>query len=339
MGLSFVYLFSGDLYALEKIVEQHKVLSAANQSSLPAAYWIAGIAGYEANRLQETREAWQITTDLHFVTNFFAASDSWLGLARICQIQGDFEQAQEHIDAVRAEGISLECTELLPIIEGMQAFQWHLQGKTAMAQRWALAFRPEPALDNINLSFLPVFYWVRILVTHGNQDAIFSARKTLKQKLAAAQNRHNIRQQIQLLSHLALIDDHLGNQEAAAGALIEAVDLAKLGGFIRSIIDAGPELRSYLQEIQDQASSPHPHIVQLLSAYRSNGIGSDKPLTSREKEILTMMQAGLSNGEIAQNLVISLYTVKRHASNIYRKLDVAGRRQAIDKAEQMGTLS
>ena len=339
LGLSFAYIFTGDLYALEKLVERHNALCAVNQSSIPAAHWIAGIAAYEANRLDEARESWQATTGLHFTTNFFAACDSWLGLARICQIQGDFEQAQEHIDAVRSEGIRLECTELLPIIEGMQAFQWHLQGKTALAQRWVSAFQPEPALDNSNFSFLPFFHWVRILVTHGDQDTIFSARKTLKQKLTITQNKHNIRQQIQMLSHLALIDDRLGNHDAAASALTEAVDLAKLGGFIRSIIDAGSEMRPYLQQIQDQSASPHPYIAQLLSAYRSNGISGEKLLTSREKEILTMIQAGLSNREIAQDLVISLYTVKRHASNIYRKLDVDGRHQAVNKAEQIGVLT
>jgi len=62
-------------------------------------------------------------------------------------------------------------------------------------------------------------------------------------------------------------------------------------------------------------------------------------LTQREREILQMMQEGLNNAEIAQKLVISLYTVKRHASNIYRKLEVNGRRQAVYKALQAGILT
>jgi LuxR family maltose regulon positive regulatory protein len=62
-------------------------------------------------------------------------------------------------------------------------------------------------------------------------------------------------------------------------------------------------------------------------------------LTLREKEILHLMQRGLSDTEIAQELVISVYTVKRHASNIYRKLEVTNRRQAVYKAQQAGILA
>jgi LuxR family maltose regulon positive regulatory protein len=50
------------------------------------------------------------------------------------------------------------------------------------------------------------------------------------------------------------------------------------------------------------------------------------------------MQVGLTNKEIANELVISVYTVKRHATNIYNKLEVGGRRQAIRKAQQLGIL-
>jgi LuxR family maltose regulon positive regulatory protein len=194
-------------------------------------------------------------------------------------------------------------------------------------------------LDYTFSAFHPIYYWVRILVTHGSQDAILSARKALKEKLAVAKNKHNIRQQIQLLSHLALTEDRLGNHNAAAGTLTQAVNLAKPGQFTRSIIDAGSELWPYLQQIQDQSNSPNPYIAQLLSAFRTNGTGAKKLLTNREIEILTMMKGGSSNGEIARDLVISLYTVKRHASNIYRKLDVNGRQGAIAKAQHIGILS
>jgi ATP/maltotriose-dependent transcriptional regulator MalT len=62
-------------------------------------------------------------------------------------------------------------------------------------------------------------------------------------------------------------------------------------------------------------------------------------LTARELEILGLMQSGLNNTEIAQVLVISLYTVKRHASNIYRKLEVNSRREAVLKTQQTGILT
>lgn len=62
-------------------------------------------------------------------------------------------------------------------------------------------------------------------------------------------------------------------------------------------------------------------------------------LTRREREVLNLIQNGLTNQEIADELVISLYTVKRHGTNIYGKLAVEGRKQAVHKAQKLGILS
>jgi LuxR family maltose regulon positive regulatory protein len=54
-----------------------------------------------------------------------------------------------------------------------------------------------------------------------------------------------------------------------------------------------------------------------------------EPLTTRELEVLKLIEAGASNQEISEKLVISIPTVKRHISNIYAKLGVTSRTQAI----------
>ena len=64
-----------------------------------------------------------------------------------------------------------------------------------------------------------------------------------------------------------------------------------------------------------------------------------EPLTERELEVLALLGERLTNQEIAQRLVISPETVKRHASNIYQKLSVHTRRQAAAKARNLGILS
>ncbi len=61
-----------------------------------------------------------------------------------------------------------------------------------------------------------------------------------------------------------------------------------------------------------------------------------EPLTDREREILVLIAQRLTAKEIAQALVISPLTVKRHASNIYSKLQVNGRREAVAKATRLG---
>ena len=63
-----------------------------------------------------------------------------------------------------------------------------------------------------------------------------------------------------------------------------------------------------------------------------------KPLSERELEVLRLVAAGKSNHEIAANLIISLGTVKRHTVNIFTKLDVKNRTEAVAKARQLGLL-
>jgi LuxR family maltose regulon positive regulatory protein len=64
-----------------------------------------------------------------------------------------------------------------------------------------------------------------------------------------------------------------------------------------------------------------------------------EPLTEREFEVLKLLAVRLSNKEIAQMLVISPRTVKKHTTHIYRKLYVHKRREAVVKAIQIGLLS
>lgn len=61
-------------------------------------------------------------------------------------------------------------------------------------------------------------------------------------------------------------------------------------------------------------------------------------LSSRELEVLQLMAQGLSNQEIADRLFLSLPTIKTHTSNLFFKLDVKRRTQAIEKARQLGLI-
>ncbi len=68
-------------------------------------------------------------------------------------------------------------------------------------------------------------------------------------------------------------------------------------------------------------------------------VGSAILLSAREIEVLSLIAAGQSNQEIAEQLCLALNTVKRHAYNIYAKLDVRKRTQAVSKARQLGLIS
>jgi len=63
-----------------------------------------------------------------------------------------------------------------------------------------------------------------------------------------------------------------------------------------------------------------------------------EPLSDREREVLNLMAAGLTNREIAARLFISAETVKKHAASIYAKLGVARRVKAVARAREVGLL-
>ena len=62
-------------------------------------------------------------------------------------------------------------------------------------------------------------------------------------------------------------------------------------------------------------------------------------ISARELEVLQLMAEGLSNSEIADRLFLSLSTVKTHARNLFDKLAVARRTQAVEKARKLGLIS
>jgi LuxR family maltose regulon positive regulatory protein len=96
-----------------------------------------------------------------------------------------------------------------------------------------------------------------------------------------------------------------------------------------------------LQPSRTQAIAPRSTTAATISA-DAGVFGPDvwiEPLTGRELEVLHLIGAGLSNREIAQELFISLSTVKRHTSKIYGKLNVHNRTQAVARARILGILS
>jgi LuxR family maltose regulon positive regulatory protein len=166
----------------------------------------------------------------------------------------------------------------------------------------------------------------------------------------------------------------LGDRPASRSDILGAVELAKPEGFISLFLEAGPSAAALLGDLlksDPSRTSEEPglqnrlrgFIHKVLAAFPPGeahpaGPGADsepnviapestapvaspldfqlvEPLSERELEVLQWIGEGCSNGEIAERLVITLHTVKKHTSNIYSKLGVASRTQALARARNL----
>lgn len=143
------------------------------------------------------------------------------------------------------------------------------------------------------------------------------------------------RQQVQLA--LCLCHHALGNGAQAEELLREGVVSAEKSGSIRSFLDA----RDPLRQLLTQLDNPPPVTATILAAFPAPVSSAPPPqtqLTRRETEVLRLIAQGMTNKEIAAQLVIAPSTAKRHTVNLYNKLGVANRAEAAVQAHQLGIL-
>jgi len=158
-------------------------------------------------------------------------------------------------------------------------------------------------------------------------------------------------EQLKALVLLAVALDAHGERARAVEVLDEALALAEPGGFIRLFVDEGAPMARLLYEACSRGVHA-AYVRQLLAAFPVDGTDEDvppttpaagtrlaEPLSARELEVLPLIADGLTNQEIAVRLYLSLHTVKAHARNIYAKLGVSSRTQAVAKGRALGLLS
>jgi LuxR family maltose regulon positive regulatory protein len=173
---------------------------------------------------------------------------------------------------------------------------------------------------------------------------------------AAAAGR--VRAQIEALLLAALAQQAAGQQPAAVAALAQAVQLAEPAGFIRLFVEEAAALSPLLPLVRSAApafvddllarfgdlppvlsTAAAPHAASSPQALAPQPGGLVEPLSERELEILRLVADGQSNQAIADRLVITVGTAKWHISNIYGKLGVRSRTQALARTRELGLLT
>jgi LuxR family maltose regulon positive regulatory protein len=265
---------------------------------------------------------------------------SYREMAHALQAGGDPEGA---LDAVQqgmrvAQGMS---SWIRADMEAEQANLWLVQGNLAGAMRWATE-NGLTALDQIPFHREKEYrVLARVLIAQGEAARALELLAHLVDLLETLKAEHSL---ISALALQALAFQAQDDEESALISLGRALVLAEAEGYVRAFVDEGQPMARLLQRALAQGIATEycrrllPALGEMAGAPAPGQQSLVEPLTERELEVLGLIAAGLSNQEIADELVVAVSTVKTHINHLYGKLGVRSRVQAVAEAREVGLL-
>ncbi len=273
-----------------------------------------------------------------------------LALARLQRARGEYGMAIMTLESFTQ--LARERHFVLHLLTRGAAVQAQIelaQGNLAAALRW----REECGLstDDEDLSYSREGEYLtlaRVRIAQGRADPAGSflqdALGLLARLLSDAEAKARVSSVLETLLLRALAFDAQGNRTQALASLVRALLLAEPEGYTRLFIDEGEPMVALLRQAYARGIAPD-YVATLLSAAGSQTPAAPsrafppvEPLTERERAVLRLLVAGLSNSAMAQKLVITVGTVKRHVNSIYTKLGVNSRTQAVARAHALQLL-
>jgi LuxR family maltose regulon positive regulatory protein len=307
------------------------------------AYLSWSLLSFEANELSLAREQAQRALALSEHINI-AEGVLW----------GEYILARVHLANGEIDALHTVCGEARRLAFGanrpihgawfaaLEAQASLRQGDLAGATRWAEAAALTPADVPPRWSELPYFVYVRLLLAQKRLEEARALLNTMERSAKQGERRRNL---ITIYLQQALVDVQLGHEKQAYARVEDALRLAAPQDYRRALLDEGAAILDLLSRVRhiapafvDNLREACPVGTAGISEKMDRPSALVEPLTEREKEILHLIAAGRSNPEIAELLYLSLNTVKWHAKNLYGKLNVSNRVEAIARAQELDLL-
>ena len=353
--LGFNYLKNGQLDRVRQVadlmLQQRKGSILAVNTSLAAMF--RGIANYEQNNLEDAFRDYTLIAENRYTAHFTAYRDAIAGLALINWLNGKPEEARKMVELISNYDMVLSGSEDRRT-SSLRAHLMLLEGRLDTAGDWVDSHNAPP--PDMALLWLeePEITRVRILLARGKSADLKNAQEFINVLEDIIDRTHNTRHKIQILAMRAILSSSSGKNVEAESYLKKALDLARKGGFIRVFLDLGTPMRVLLEKMQEQVKT-EDYVKKILAAFETERGNFDnvnsreanakathekpqpllEPLTPRELEVLTLLRGPMSIKEIALKLNISYSTAKRHTINLYSKLGVNQRWDAVSKAEEL----
>ena len=346
-SLMCVHIISGNLTAAFNLNQQFRSISCSINSALYTAWslYLQGLIHFSRNELDLAIQYFsQVTVRTNLMLRR-GGVDCMAGLALAYQAMQQTDKAAatmerlfeyiHDIDDPALWDIVHSCKARLSIVKGVAPFAPGVSNISNTLNDEAISFWLE----------VPVITHCRGLLGEGSDAALQEVEKKLQGCLRLSRSQHNT---FQMIGIMVLQAETLQKQERTDEALTvleQAVDLARPGRFIRPFVESGPTMEGLLKRLAVKNTAVN-YIKQLLAAFSQtphppspSAQPLGEPLTNRQLDVLELLAQRLQSKEIAKKLFLSTYTVKDHLQNIYRKLDVHNRRQAVEKAKTLAILS
>ena len=223
-----------------------------------------------------------------------------------------------------------------------------VQGDLPSARRWAASAQLSIEDTPLYLRIDAQLVYARLLLAQGRMG---EARTWLSKLQGFLEDRGLIRWRLTVHILQALTAERVGDRQAVRERLAQAVNIAAPEGYYRAFLDEDRRLSASLAEVKHIAPAFVAQLLRYANAQSSKRIVPVHPLTdvpiesdlvdalsAREFDVLTLLASGYNNREMARKLSITPGTVKRHTQNIYSKLGVHSRTQAVAKAQRLGLI-
>ena len=343
-NLAEILIEQGQLdLAAARLSEALQVATCADGSkSLRADRVLAGLSrvAYQRNDLSSAARYAEQCVELCQQSGYLEfAAVGHVMLAQLQQLQGRPDKAAEAMhtaDAMSREHVPAARwpTWVQCVLARMRLAQGNFEQVGQFLKKHAIS----PG-DDISYAREPLYLvLLRMYLAQGEYDSALALSQRL---LGAAEATDRTGTVIEIHVLRAIAFQGKRDLVQALSTLERALALAEPARCVRVFLDEG----ELMARLLFQARAHHlgtPYLTELLSALPK---GSEtalpasqplvEPLSARELEVLKLIAAGHSNEEIASKLIISVKTAKRHISNIYGKLGVKSRTQAVALAREL----
>ncbi len=372
--LAFAYFRAYQLHMMhQECLEGLALVKQTGEYSATAGYFYYGLAlsFYAWNRLEEASVAVQ---DMLRIASMWQQADllimGKLCLAQITLIRGDHATAARALQEAEAL-IQQERFEMhTGVVMAVRVQYWLAMRNLDAVRRWAeqAVFYPETWNPNDKWAFLML---IRVyLAQHQDKQALVA----LEGFSTHLDRPGDVATTVEFLALYMIALYRIGKREQLHTVAVRLLGLTEPEHHVRVFLNEGEHMRQVLRSLLDarhdecgifspvfvtfisqllacfeQAQGGNPALQPSLSSPKASSVEAAmfgqhtplpaEPLTQREQEVLRLLVEGASNQDIANRLVISLATVKKHVSNLLGKLQAESRTQAIARAREWKLLA